>query len=133
MLNLWLARRDRQTDRKRKVADEFWFQKVVYPESIQPILKYFKDDALKLLTDTSKSTTDRLYAFQTGLKEPLAHASMLAGPLVNLRSAIEQTLEKFEDDVADALNNASTQKINELVVEARAAIVNEAQKYHSAL
>lgn len=113
--------------------DEFWFQKVVYPESIQPVLKYFQEDALKILTDTDKPAVDRLYAFQGGLKQPFAHASMLVGPLAPVRKAIDSILEKFEDDVANSLGIEPPQKINDLVAEARAAIVLEAQKYHSNL
>lgn len=133
LLNLYFARRDRKTDRNRKVMDEFWFQKVVYPESIQPILKYFQDDPLQLLTNTAKPVADRLYAFQNGLKQPAACASMLVGPLTPVRDAIYLILENFEDDVANSLGTEPPQKINELVAETRAAIVLNVQKYHSTL
>lgn len=106
------SRADRAQDRRRKVHDEFWFQKVIWPQTIEPFLQGIQDvenwcGRFSKVAPSVEECKEMLYKLQSSLSATDAKQRMLAIVGGDFYEAILKIRYKIENDVAALLANVS--------------------------
>ena len=104
--NAVIAAYFRDIDRRRKVDDEYWIQKVLQPLALEPTLKFY-GAAANQLGGLDQSSVNGYHEFVSGLGPVEAHLSLLQVLSGDVAERAREQLRDLEDAAASTVGALS--------------------------